>query len=665
MQKGEIRLEDEVYDFKPKHRGLPVWFKSFLTLVTYFTLISFCQPLRNVLPQQVVEFTDSFNPMMLLASTGAGSSVDAVPTQVFEVKPNVIISASSYVVSSNLLNETALIPENSDIVVDYSAPEIFNFTGASLGLNFSTEGTQEPIVAEIYVDEHPIWRTSTPNPLGAEANSSIVKNITDFLSLFTKDRSIYFKIIDGEITGNVNVSINATFYNDTSSVSSIDPTTPIDIASIFEAQGPADIVIPLSNKGRPFQLPKDKFSVLVPQLAQNVTVAKLALFASANEDETRWFSNPISNIPETADAIGPIRILNVYVDSIFITSIAPNPVLLTANKIGDKVDAAPAWSPIAAPGAFDALSYQVDLLSVLPLFWSGATTIDIEVVSPVKTSTIGLPPSPEKPVSPPGVDQIPTSKWDLSANLLAWQSDSVNSSIGDLFSANSSVQGTGILIAPPKGGLKNQIVRSTISSNLSSQLNFTLVDGTTHNLTAVFNSSNKAISILNSKLAGASNSLTSIGTSKTNIEISDLSDPLAKPLFEYKLKYAYPLIIKEVEKTTIPFGPKLSSSLNISTSISINEKINAVSTILESRKFNASIDDTSVLTDADVKELGTNLPTPFSRKVEAQDGSVVKDSADPSLDIETNDEDVVVNDNAFELIEQLEILSQAAMDEFW
>lgn len=621
----------------------------FVSLVTYFLSGKNCMKENEFINNHIPS-----NPFEKLISVGGeSSSVSAAdpiapiaPVEVFEVLRPLSIPLDSYTVNETLFNETKF--KKSSIKFDYTAPEVFNFTDILFTLNFSTAGDQEPVIADLYIDDFPIWRTSTPNPFGLSANSSTIKNLTDYLSLFTENRTISLSLVDGTVTGKLNVSLEASFYNDTLTAvaAPIDPAVdPIDVAALFAPTGPADIIVPLSNKGSSFQFPKDKILLTVPQLPVNVTSAHISLFASTSEDEVRYFRNDIGATPGVAD-IGPVRSINVFANGIFVGAISPNPSLLRADKVGIETDAAAMWSPLASVGAFDAGAYDLDLTAILPLLWEDDVTLEIEVVSLVKTSTIAGPPVLPKPVPAPGTDPLSINRWDITGNLLAWQSHFINSSVGEILTADSLMSGTGMIVGPPTGVFHSQIVRSKISSGLISALNFTLADNTTLNVLANSNSSSKIFT--SSQKSGASNKLTLIGSSSFGLAILNNTLPpvddeeeealgkkkVLSPLaiFSYNESTASPMVLKETLATTPVWGPATNASLEVTVGYGSKVKINGLTAYYFDSKQKATLDPIlGNSTDSKVSETSIDYPVPFKREVTAENGIITADTDAPAF----------------------------------
>lgn len=617
-EKTLLDIELGTHQTAPKRNTMRTkWALCFAAAMVYMLSVSFVKPVRSLVPTTALYAMDKVNPLMMLVKPT--EPVAPAPVAVFEVVKSVAAPLSAYVAKQTLFNETAFVDA---VTADFETPEVFNFTGGLMTLNVSTSGAHVPVVAEVAVGGYPVWRFSTPNPLGLSANSTNSKNITEYLSLFEQNQEVSVSLIEGPLAGNVNVSLGLTFYNDTllTTVPAAPIATPIDMAQVFAANGPADYIQSLTNGGKPFQIPQESFSATIDQLPGNVTVAKLVVWASASKEEVAYYRNAISNVPGT-EGTGPLRNLNVYIDSVLVSTISPNPALFNAHKLGKSADSSKLWSPVAASGAFNAIPYEVDLTSVLPLLWESSATVSIEVVSPVKVSTIGAPTIPGPVV--PGKDVITASGWDLSANLLAWSSEFVVSSVGALVGSDSLQTGTGILVQPPMGGITNQIVRAGIDAGVISQLNLTLVDGTTHNLTSTFNSSSSSVSVKTTRLAGAAEGLSLIDSVKENLALEELVGGISTTVLTRNNSIAYPLILKETLATMMP---PMNASLEVSLATSVNQKTNKKSTLLVSSKQNSTIDALTYSTDTSVFEVDASSPVPFSRKVTAENGIITKDS---------------------------------------
>ncbi|EGV63837.1 hypothetical protein PSN45_004092 [Yamadazyma tenuis] len=586
---------------------------------------------------------ECFSPFAIFASVFAPVAPAPITVEVFEVSPDLTLSADAYVLNTTVFNQTL----SDGIAFDYEAPVDFNFTGAFLTLNFSNEAlvAGKPVVAEISVDDTPVWRTSTPySKLNTITQSSTVKNVTELLSLFTEDKSISINFLEGSAAA-TDVVLVLSLYNDTLTAAPV-AKTPITVEDILSAHGPADIIFPLTNAGKPFKLPTDSFSVTLPQLESNVTVAKVSLFASATEEEITYFKNDIGKIGEPASS-GPLRYINVYVNDVYISSIAPKPALFHANEVSDNANITSLWQPLADVGAFQGLTYEVDLVSVLPFLWADDANLVVEVVSPVGAANKapGVPPVLAHPVIP-GENVITTGSWFVSGNLLAWESSLISSAVGEVLIGESSEKDSGVVVEPPMASpfapsIKTEIVKSFIDAGIISELNFTLLDNSTANYTVEFNSSTHSILSKHSKsiktIAGppgsgagtstTTSTLTLITGIKNNFAILDVASGIA--VFTKNETLDFPLNYNEsaVDKKVAFVPPSTSSKLTFSIGSKAKLSINGLKTSSYKVKESASLDDI-IGTTTDVKvEIETVGELPYSREVEATNGVITKDTS--------------------------------------
>lgn len=569
--------------------------------------------------------------------------------EVFEIQKDLAIPVDAFVSNITVFNGSL----TDGLKFKYHAPAEFNYTGAVLSLNFTNNGLtpEKPVVAEISVGKSPIWRTSTPYAkLNTIATSLTLKNVTEVLSLFEKNQSITLNYLEGD-AASVDVELVLSLFNDTltAPVAAV-PTAPISVEALFSASGPADVVFPLTNAGKPFKLPTDKFSVALPQLQSNVTFAKIELFASASEDEIAYFKNDIGAIGAPATN-GPLRYLNIFINDAYIGSISPKPTLFHSNEISNNDNATNLWQPLADTGAFEGLSYEIDLVSVLPLLWSAGAKLDIQVVSPVSSANKapGVPAALPHPVLP-NTNEITTGSWLLSGNLLAWESNVVNSAIGEVLFGESSQLDSAILIAPPAAtpwqpSIKNQIVKTTIDTGVISQLNFTLFDNSTVNYTVEFNSSVHAFLTKQTKeikkAAGPpgsglgsttkSTSITLITGIKFDYGVLDTATNLTLLTKNQTLDFPFTFSDSTIDSVTAIKGPSTTQSVKAEINSDIKTKVNGFKIDSYKVKEKVSLDEIiGATTDikVQIQDVGE---LPFSREVEATNGVITKDTDVSSL----------------------------------
>lgn len=592
----------------------------------------------------------SISPYFLLAGLGPVPLPVVPVVEVFEVAAPVTLPLGAYAASDLLFDEEAL---TDGVSADFETPAVFNFTGAFLTLNLTNNDTtgpvagKSPLVAEISIGDYPIWRTSTPGSiLNAVAHSSSVKNVTEFLSLFEANQTVDITFLEGDAT-DVTVSLELTLFNDTTTAAAVPKKGPVTATDIFSFSGPATNVISL---GKAVKGPK--FSVVLPQSTLNTTAAKLSLFAHATEDEVEYYKHDLSD----ASVNGPIRQLHVFANSVFIGSISPKPTLYHSDLISANPNASALWSPLADTGSFLGLSYDLDLLPVLPLLWAGDVALDVVVVSPIDAATSGpgLPPPLPHPVS---TTPVSAASWFISGNVFTWESPAIVSAVGAVLSAENSQLDSGLVIAPPatspwQPALKNEIIKSKSKAGIAAALNFTLVDNSTLNYTLQFNASTFAVLTKSSKTttspvgppgSGSSvstgkSSLVSVSGNKLNYEITDVTSALT--VLTKNITADFPFTLSEQSKTTAfgPTGPATSLSLTAEVNSDIKTKVNGV--IVQSYKVKEKLSaDAIVGADTDIK-VKSSAPgqLPFSKEVEAINGIVTKEtvaSADFLSQLET------------------------------
>lgn len=572
--------------------------------------------------------------------------------EIFEIQPDYTIPLGVEAFNTTLFNESALV---DGLSAKYH-PTNVSFDTGLLTLNI-TNGqlvdSKTPIVAEITVEGAPVWRFSTPmSKFNTITTSSTVKNITEILSLFESKAKFSVNILEGaKDAKDINSTLVLSLFNETTTAAAA-PVTDLTPETIFSASGPADVVFPLTNKGKPFNLPADKFSVALPQLNSNTSVAKLSLFASATEEEVSYFKNDIAAVGAPGSN-GPLRYLNVYINDVYVSSVSPKPTLFHSQEISKNDNTTKLWEPLADSGSLQGLSYDLDLISVLPLLWAGDAKLDIEVVSPIssanKPAAPGVAPALPHPVVP-GEQTIVSKSWFVSGNLLAWESDAIVSAVGDVLIGESSEMDSGILIAPPavspwQPKMKNQIVKTSIDGGIISQFNFTLIDDSLANYTVEFNSSTHAFLTKQTKeikkAAGppgsglgsttTSSSLTLVTGIKNKINILDTATNTT--LYTKKVSFDFPFTFSETttDSTTMFKGPSSTESVKASINSDIKTKVNGVKTSAYKVKEKLTLDDIlGASTDIKVQIENVN-ELPFEREVAATNGIITKDTSVAAL----------------------------------
>lgn len=397
-------------------------------------------------------------------------AVPAPIIKVFEIQPELKADKTS---------NTSVVYENQQLSnglsASFSSPKHAEYDGAFLTLNFtnSDNETQNVNVVEVYIDGHPVWRSSTPfGKPGFTTISSTTKDISKYLTLLEEKHSKFsVKVLEGS-ADNVNFSLAVTTTSSGKAKSA--KHTPITVDSLFTPAGQADKLIPLTkSKNVAFELSKEgKFQIELPRFNGKTSSAKLELFASTSKEEVDYFKKD--------DA--PLRLLNIFINDQYISTISPKATLYHPGSI----DASDNFVPVADFGNFVGFTYEVDLVNALPLLWSGRTTLEVQVVSPVNdvdTAPVGsIDPHP-KPILK-DENQIPVDSWFVSGNIFLWEHKAIVSSKGKIIEAVAEESVSGVYSKSPSyspwaPSRKSEVVSDKISSNQSSIIKFSLKDNST------------------------------------------------------------------------------------------------------------------------------------------------------------------------------------------
>lgn len=553
------------------------------------------------------------------------------PTQLFEVLP--AFTAPPLPVTELVFDAAAV---TDGLTASYSAPAEFNFTGGYLTLNFSTPALVDAgaAVIEISVAGSPIWRSATPlAKVDSDVFSSTVKNVTEYLSLFQSDAEILVTVIEGSSAATVTLEL--ALYSEPAAP--VAPVFGLPIASVFAPSGPASHVFALQKK--PVTFPAESFTATLPQLASNVTAAKVSLFVSATEEEIDYYKSGISAVGAPASK-GPFRQLNLFVAGVFVGSVSPKPTLFHADKLLDTPTNP--WTPVVDSGSYSGFTYDVDLVGLLPLLWEAEQTLEIVVVSPITAADATPIPAPAHPVT--AVTNIASGSWVVSGNLLAWESPFVSSATGAVVTSESLQEESAKVVAPPKvspwqPSLSNLKATSTLNSTIASTFNFVLLDNSTSSINIVANTSSFLFLTRQEMListpvgppgSGAEkskNTITSfaLGYNKFDLEVQNAITNVT--LYSSSSKIATPLNFR-VESSTNATGA-VTTSYKGDIDFSIKKKVNKVpvsSIELEEKITLDPVLGTQI--DASYK---SKLTPKYLRKVQVVNGVVVSDVETPAL----------------------------------
>ncbi|KAK6465915.1 hypothetical protein DFJ63DRAFT_333315 [Scheffersomyces coipomensis] len=353
-----------------------------------------------------------------------------------------------------------------------------NFDGAYLTLNFTNKNviTLDLIdsfaVIEISIDEFPVWRTSTPyGKSDSFTFSSTYSNITDFISLLNKNRKFSITVLEGSVEL-VDVSLSLTLTKSIAQAEDNKKSSLVSAEDLFVSSKPPTKIYPLvTENNKPFNLPNvDQFKVTLPKVSSSTTIAKLNLFVSVSKEEIGYFKNDDD----------PLRHLNIFINDVYVNSIIPKPTLYHSDSLTSQN-----FDPVVDFGNFVGLTFEIDLINVLPTLWADESTLEIFVTSPINGLTTtpifnGIP----SPITK-GENQILADSWFVSGNLFLWnQSDLISNSTGIVSIPTTEQTNSGIFKNPPQyspwsPATKNEIAKNRVKSNTTTQFQFTLKDNST------------------------------------------------------------------------------------------------------------------------------------------------------------------------------------------
>lgn len=467
----------------------------------------------------------------------ASTSADEVPVEVFQVGfPGVPTTAYGPVVASSVLvNETFGDSYFKPSVVKIAAPAV-EFNKVVLTLNTSATGVQYDRLANLFVDGVEIWRTSTLEPANRNAFSSVKKDVSKFVTLFTQEKATVVFELDNllteRLTGAFHVELVAEFYNATETVSD-------DIFDITNRA--ADTVTALTSAGKKTAalkyLTDGRAALELPAVNANTTRAILSIYASGNADEEFWYTNVLdqfTSVFKFASGIellghGPLRVVNAYVNGIKFATQAPEPIVFTGGI-------SPAlWLKVVANDAFDLPTIDIDVTGLLPLLWDGDVTVELEVSNAVgELGKIGV-------VGGVGLN------WITSASLLTYESAGISAASGVVAIGLEGKKGSVFGIAPPFSGTLQQIATADLNTTLSANLTYILEDNSTALYGLEYNTTAAGTNLQHYTKFGAEQRLTHIGKTSASLIISNLTAGVVVSDFAYNKSYPLILSTKQIE----------------------------------------------------------------------------------------------------------------------
>ncbi|XP_073009198.1 peptide-N4-(N-acetyl-beta-glucosaminyl)asparagine amidase A-like [Typha latifolia] len=268
------------------------------------------------------------------------------------------------------------------ISVDYAPPPECPapWSRVILELSASASDAQKDRTAALWINGAEILRTTTPLAASPGVFWRVRKDITRYAALLRSSEddaasiSMMLENSNSTLPGVYSVNVSLHFYrgalHQNEQVLLRSPT----IKGLYHE--PADMIIPISDdngdcgSGYWFRIENEKdakaTSIVIPKNAYRAVVE---IYASPHGPDERWYANPLRTTSSTTTtdslANGAFRQVGVTVDNRFAGGIVPFPVIYpgTINPFF--------WAPVAAIGAFDHPSYDIDVSPFLGLMLDG------------------------------------------------------------------------------------------------------------------------------------------------------------------------------------------------------------------------------------------------------------------------------------------------------
>jgi hypothetical protein len=294
------------------------------------------------------------------------------PLPIIELyKPVSIPKSTGCNVQQTLMVHTFASSYGVPYVGQYTPPAC-NFNNVVIEWTVTSAGRQFDRLAEMFLGDIEVWRTSTAEPTASGIIFRYEKDLSMYLSLWKSPQQLVFSlnnVYDSTYTGAFNTTLTATF--------SYNPAKPAH----------ADTILPITPQlgatGQPsiFTLPGDSASVQ-QTIPRNITHATVSIAATGQSNEEFWYTNVLQADVDTFDptvgtllGYGPFREVQLYIDGMLAGVAWPFPVIFTGGI-------APGfWRPVVGIDAYDLREYEVDITPFLPYLSDGKPhTYSIKVV---------------------------------------------------------------------------------------------------------------------------------------------------------------------------------------------------------------------------------------------------------------------------------------------
>lgn len=269
-----------------------------------------------------------------------------------------------------LMNHSFGNSYGSPFVGDYTPPSckfnrvIMNFTATSRGRQFDR-------LAVMYFNDTEIWRTSTAEPTTNGIIFEYTKDMTAYLSLWSKHQKIIFdlgNVINDVYTGPFNTTLIATFFTTSENVVPATQIIPIS-ARKGSINSPSAFVLPSDTAVNSISLPK------------NTNRAVVSIGACGQAMEEFWWGNVLQSDIHTFDiddmtlnGFSPFREVQLLIDGKLAGVYWPFPVIFTGGVVPGL------WRPIVGIDTYDLREHQIDITPWLGVILDGNShTFEIRV----------------------------------------------------------------------------------------------------------------------------------------------------------------------------------------------------------------------------------------------------------------------------------------------
>ncbi|THX86320.1 peptide-N4-(N-acetyl-beta-D-glucosaminyl) asparaginase amidase N [Aureobasidium pullulans] len=541
------------------------------------------------------------------ASLFQSAAAPASPLPIIQLyKPVPIPKSPQCNVQQTLMVHTFASSYGVPYVGQYTPPDC-DFNNVVIEWTVTSAGRQFDRLAEMYLGDIEVWRTSTAEPTASGIIFRYEKDLSMYLSLWKSPQKLIFEldnVYDSTYTGAFNTTLTATF-----SYNSAKPAH-------------ADLILPItpqlgaSGQRSIFTLPGDSATVQ-QTFPRNISHATVSIAATGQSNEEFWYTNALQSDIHTFESTvgtllgyGPFREVQLFIDDMMAGVAWPFPIIFTGGI-------APGfWRPVVGIDAYDLREYEIDITPFLPYLLDGKPhAFSIRVVGMDDNEGNGPATLSEASIN---------SYWLVSGKIFLFYGDeSYNGThAAPTISTSPVVQTTSNI------GTTNNGINST-----NSTLSYSVTAKRTYSAKSSFGSWTQSLDYSNTGFLGqgglaSSNIQKTAGTSAAVVN--------SAPDFSNTLSYTYPIIANTTYASAnfsifdayVDYGLKISSSgrPDVSTYSLVSGPMN-----LDERQFGeayySSVPNSSYsfgIMDRKFQEV--SYGTPYSRHVKTNNLTITYDS---------------------------------------